>query len=268
MRIDLHVHSTASDGSLSPAEVVSAAQAGGLDLIALTDHDTTAGVADALAAADGRLAVIAGIEVSSTYGGEELHILGYFVAPDHPELERYAGQAIARREERMHGMIRRLQELGVRLSYEDVLAGAGTGPVGRPHLARALVHAGHVRSVQEAFDRFLADGGPAFLPTELLTPREAIDLIHAAGGVAVWAHPPLDVLDRELDHLVAWGLEGIECYRPMNTPSQIRRLEVAARSRGLLTTGGSDWHGAWAGPLGTFHLPRDPVATLLELGGF
>ncbi|HEX7120308.1 MAG TPA: PHP domain-containing protein [Longimicrobiales bacterium] len=267
MRIDLHVHSTASDGSLEPAAVVEAAAAGGLDLIALTDHDTTAGIAEAVAAAEGRIAVVPGVEMSSTHGGEELHILGYFVAPDHPALASFADQAFLRREERMRGMIRRLAELGVRVTYEEVLAGAGSGPVGRPHLARALVQAGHVRDVHEAFDRFLADGGPAFLPTELLTPREAIDLIHAAGGIAVWAHPPLDVLERELDHFVTWGLEGIECYRPMNSATMTRRLEAAARAHGLLTTGGSDWHGIWSGRLGTFHVPRHRVDALLDLGG-
>ncbi len=267
MRIDLHVHSTASDGSLSPTAVVDAARSGGLDVIALTDHDTTAGVAEAMAAAGDRPIVIPGIELSSTHGGEELHFLGYFVDPRHPALEEFAEQALRRREERMSGMIRHLAELGVRVSYDAVIESAGTGPVGRPHLARALLQAGHVRTFSEAFDRYLADGAPAFLPTELLTPREAIDLIHAAGGVAVWAHPPLDVLERELDAFANWGLEGIECYRPMNSAADVRSLEQAARTRGLLLTGGSDWHGVWSGPLGSFHVSREQVGGLLERGG-
>lgn len=267
VRIDLHTHSTASDGSLSPGALVRAAKAGGLDLVALTDHDTVAGVGEARAAATDGPAVVAGIELSSTHGGEELHILGYFVEPDHPALTAYAAQALLRREERMHGMIGRLATLGVAVSFDAVLEGAGSAPVGRPHLARALVDGGHVRTVSEAFDRYLADGGPAFLPTELLTPREAIDLVHAAGGVAVWAHPPFGVLERELAHFAAWGLEGLECYRPTNTASQTRRLEAAARTHGLLTTGGSDWHGVWSGPIGTFFVTREQVDRLLELGG-
>lgn len=267
MRIDLHIHSSVSDGALSPTDVVEAAVAGRLDIIALADHDATAGIAEARRAAKGRLEVVPAIEVSSTHGGIEIHILGYLVDPDHPGLVRYAAQALERRDERMQGMIRRLEDLGISISYEAVVATAGTGMIGRPHLARALVEAGHVRTVQEAFDRYLADGGPAFLPTELLTPREAIELIHEAGGIAVWAHPPFEVLEKELGHFVDWGLEGIECYRPMNTASQTRRLEAAARAYGLLTTGGSDWHGDWNGPLGSFAVDRHRVAALLELVG-
>jgi len=267
VRIDLHIHSTASDGALAPAAVIGAAIAGRLDIVALADHDTTAGVAEARRAAQGRIEVVPAIEVSSTHDGMELHILGYFVDPDHPVLLSYAQQALQRREERMQGMVRRIQELGIPIAYEDVAAGAGAGTIGRPHLARALVDAGHVRTVQEAFDRFLADGGPAFLPTELLAPREAIDLIHDAGGIAVWAHPPFEFLDRELERFVEWGLEGIECYRPLNTASQTRRLEEAARTYDLLTTGGSDWHGEWSGPLGSFSVDRARLEGLLERGG-
>lgn len=267
VRIDLHVHSTASDGALSPGAVVRAAAAGGLDVIALTDHDTTAGIAEAFAAGAAGPAVIAGVEVSSTHGGEDLHILGYFVEPAHPALLAHGDLALRRREERMHGMIRRLAELGIRISYETVLEGAGAGPVGRPHLARALVQAGHVRTVSEAFDRYLADGGPAFLPTELLSPREAIELVHAAGGIAVWAHPPLDLLERELKRFAAWGLDGIEGYRPANSAAELRRLLRAARTHALLVTGGSDWHGPWNGRLGDFHLTREQAADFLRLGG-
>lgn len=266
MRVDLHVHSTASDGSLAPAEVVAAARAGRLDIIALADHDTTAGVAEAQAEA-GPPAVVPAIEVSSTHGGEDLHVLGYFVDPAHPALLEHGRRAQDRRRERMRGMIRRLAALGVDVAYDDVLAEAGDAPLGRPHLARALVKAGHVRVVSEAFDRFIADGAPAFLPIELLTPRDAIELIHAAGGVAVWAHPRLGVLERELAAFVEWGLEGIECYRPLNSTAETRRLVDAAGRHGLLTTGGSDWHGVWHGRLGDFSIARSRVETLLEIGG-
>ncbi len=267
MRIDLHIHSTASDGALTPGALVEAARAGGLDVMAITDHDTTAGVAEAVAVADGRPRVIPGIEVSSTHGGEDLHFLGYFVQPDHPALQHFATEAARRREDRMAGMVRKLANLGVHISYEDVLEAAGDSPVGRPHLARALVQAGHVRSVAEAFALYIADGGPAFLPTELLTPREAIELIHSVGGIAVWAHPPMDVLAHELRHFVDWGLEGLECYRPTTPTDEVREIERAARTFDLLQTGGSDWHGPWSGPLGAFYVAYETVADFLAVGG-
>lgn len=269
MRIDLHLHSTASDGTLSPSAVAWAAKAGGLGIIALADHDTTAGVAEAQAAAHGAPTVIPAIELSSTHGGAELHFLGYFIDPAHPALLAYCREAIERREERIRGMIHRLESLGVHVHYEDVLkaAGAEANVLGRPHLARALLARGYVQSFAEAFDRYLADGGPAFLPTELLTPREAVDLIHEAGGAAVWAHPPWEVLDRELGHFAEWGLDGLECFRPRNSTAEVARLLEAARSFDLLVTGGSDWHGGWHGQVGDFSVTRAQVEPLLALGG-
>jgi predicted metal-dependent phosphoesterase TrpH len=162
-------------------------------------------------------------------------------------------------------MIDRLSALGVVVSYEDVLAGAGAAPVnlGRPHLAQALLRRGHVQTFAEAFDRYLGDGGPACLPLELLTPREAIDLIHAAGGCAVWAHPGADLLRQEIDHFVAWGLDGIECYRPRNTPEERNVLVDIANRNNLMTTGGSDWHGTWHGPLGDFAVGAEQLQKFL-----
>jgi len=266
VRIDLHIHSTASDGALSPGAVVRAAKAGGLDLIALTDHDTTAGVGEAIAAAAEGPLVIPAIEISSSHEGRELHFLGYHIDPSHPALRDFASAARTRREERMRTMIERLARLGAPVSLEQVRRVAGTGPLGRPHLARALVEAGHVRTTAEAFTRFLADHGPVAVPTDLLTPREAIELVHAAGGTPVWAHPPIDVLDRELQRFQRWGLEGIECYRPQNTPDITAALESAARRFGLLRSGGSDWHGEWNGRLGDFAVESDRVPTLLDRG--
>jgi predicted metal-dependent phosphoesterase TrpH len=269
VRIDLHLHSNASDGSLTPAALASAARIAKLDIIALTDHDTAAGVAGAIAAADSAPIVIPGIEISSSLDGDELHILGYFVDHEAPVLQRFTEAATQRRRERMIGMIGRLQELGVEVEYEDVIraAGADTIILGRPHLARALVDRGAVSSTFEAFDRYLADGGPAFLPTEFVTPRDAMDLIHEVGGIAIWAHPPWEVLERVLEQLVQWGLQGLECYRPRNTASLTDRLLHAAGAYDLLITGGSDWHGVWHGPLGEFNLRRGQVEEFLQAGG-
>ncbi|MBI4543984.1 MAG: PHP domain-containing protein [Gemmatimonadetes bacterium] len=268
MRIDLHLHSSVSDGSLAPAELVAAASAAGLSVIALTDHDTPAGVPAAVAAAPPGLRVIPALEVSTTHSGRELHFLGYYVEPAGAVLASYARSAAERRRERVLGMIHRLVEMGVSVTWEEVAAAAGASRmVGRPHLARALVRRGHVQTVAEAFDRLLAEGAPGFLPTELLTPRAAVDLIHQAGGYAVWAHPPAEVFEREVRHFAGWGLDGVECFRPRTPPTESVLLQQTARALGLLVTGGSDWHGEWHGPLGEFSVPRESVAELLALGG-
>lgn len=278
MRIDLHIHTTASDGSLEPGELVIAAADAGLDIIAITDHDTVAGVASArraardIAARNGPRSapiVIPGIELSSTHAEAELHFLGYFIDHRHPTLEEFARAATQRRQERIKGMIELLADLGIEVEYEDVLSAAGDQVVtiGRPHLARALVERGYVQTAAEAFDRFLGDGGPAFLPTELLTPREAIEMIEALGGLSIWAHPPWEVVEKELDTFIDWGLQGLECYRPRNTGIGTRRLLDAADAHELLVTGGSDWHGEWNGPLGSFTVGRDEIEEFLAEGG-
>jgi 3',5'-nucleoside bisphosphate phosphatase len=269
LRIDLHIHSTASDGSLSPAGVVSSARAGGLHVIALADHDTIAGVVPAQDAAEGSVHVIPALELSTYHDGGELHMLGYYVDPREPTLQRFGSRAANRREERMRDMIDRLERVGIHVEYADVLAAAGPKPesIGRPHLARALLQRGYVSTMSDAFDRYIGDDGPAFVATRLLTPGEAIELIHAAGGVAVWAHPRTDMLEPMLPALVDQGLNGLECYRPRVTPSEADRIADLATRHGLVVTGGSDWHGDWHGPLGTFAVERDDVAAFLEIGG-
>jgi len=267
VRIDLHLHSSASDGDLEPAALVRAAAARGLHLIALTDHDTVAGLADATAAAAAvGIALVPGIEISAAHVGQELHLLGYDVRPDEPALLEFTRTAAARRTARLHEMIGRLAALGAPVTLDDVLATAGprTGTLGRPHLARALLRRGHVASYEEAFARFLADGAPAFLPTAHVDPGAAIDVIHAAGGLAVWAHPPADTFERDLPALAEQGLDGVECLRPRTRPRDAARLARTARAHGLLVTGGSDWHGPADGPLGTFHVRADEVREFLE----
>ena len=266
VRLDLHLHSSASDGSLPPADLVETAVSGGLDAIAVTDHDTVAGVGAALAAAVGRIRVIPAIEISSQCGGAELHMLGYMIDPRNEAMQSYTLAASARRQERMRSMLERLGERDIHIAYEDVVTGAGIRPdaIGRPHLARALVDHGHARNVNDAFDRFIGDESHAYVAVQMLSPLEAIELIHGAGGIAVWAHPRVDVFDREVRDLRRQGLDGVECYRPRHTPAEVHYFEVAAADLKLIRTGGSDWHGAWHGRLGDYAVHSSMIPEFME----
>ncbi|HEX9939283.1 MAG TPA: PHP domain-containing protein [Longimicrobium sp.] len=269
-RIDLHIHTHASDGQLSPTAVVNAAARGRLDVIAVTDHDTVAGLHEALNAARGlSVTVVPGVELSTHHGEHEIHVLGYFIDPDSPALRRHQGLAGERRAARMQEMVRRMQALGARVEYEDVLrvAGPEASSLGRPHLARALQQAGHTRSVGEAFDLYLKDGGTAFVPDVFPGVREAIDTIREAGGVSVWAHPALEVFDREVRTFAGWGLNGIECFRPNTPPVESMLFEKVARDMGLFRTGGSDWHGPHKGRLGDWAIRGDDVRDFLASRG-
>jgi predicted metal-dependent phosphoesterase TrpH len=269
-RIDLHIHTHASDGQLSPTAVVNAAARGRLDVIAVTDHDTVAGLHEALNAARGlSVTVVPGVELSTHHGEHEIHVLGYFIDPDSPALRRHQGLAGERRAARMQEMVRRMQALGARVEYEDVLrvAGPEASSLGRPHLARALQQAGHTRSVGEAFDLYLKDGGTAFVPDVFPSVREAIDTIREAGGVSVWAHPALEVFDREVRTFAGWGLNGIECFRPNTPPVESMLFEKVARDMGLFRTGGSDWHGPHKGRLGDWAIRGDDVRDFLASRG-
>jgi 3',5'-nucleoside bisphosphate phosphatase len=269
MRIDLHLHSTASDGAFGPTEVVSRARQAGLDVIALADHDTTAGVHEAIQAAGKGLKVIPAIEVSAAHGDRDLHILGYLVDPASPPLQEYMDRARVARQERIREMIDRLATLDVAVDFDAVLAEAGpaASSLARPHLARVMRAAGHVGSISEAFERFIGDDGPAFVAARLVDVPGAIRLIHDAGGLAVWAHPPAGLLDTVLPMAVDAGLDGIECYRPRLPEPDLKRLLRAVRRHGLLATGGSDWHGDWNGELGTFHLDHSQVGDFMQVAG-
>jgi len=271
MRLDLHIHTTASDGSWSPEAVVRAAAKGGLDVIAITDHDTTAGFERAHAVGcEVDVQVVPGIEVSSTFQGRDIHVLGYFFAPDSPEILEHSERARTRREERMREMLALLGKQGIDLSYEAVETAAGPDRVviGRPHLAKALVDAGHAPSVPDTFINLIGDDSPAFVPMALLEPVGAVELILAAGGVPIWAHPPGDMVDTLLPSLIRAGLRGLEVYRPRNRRTQVLRYEAICRTSALLMSGGSDWHTPDAGSeLGDFHISADEIAGLLEAGG-
>jgi 3',5'-nucleoside bisphosphate phosphatase len=270
MKVDLHLHTWISDGELAPTALVQLASKGGLDVVAVTDHDTAAGVDEARhAAADLPISVIPGIEISSRWEDQEWHILGYWIDPASEPIQMHQQRAGRRRSDRMHAMVDRLQRLGVDVSFSDVEAAAGpsTHTLGRPHLARALHAGGHTRFYGEAFVRFIGDGGPAFVAEGFPTPGDAIETIHAAGGVAVWAHPPIEWLDRALPMLTEWGLQGIECYRPGALPADIAALERSARTFGLFPTGGSDWHNPHRAQLGDFAIAAERVREVLTIGG-
>lgn len=271
MRLDLHIHSTASDGALSPWVVLDLAEKARLDVIALADHDTTAGVRRLLEKGiQQSIQVVPALEVSSTLEERELHFLGYFVDPYAPVLRAHEARAVDLREKRMRGMIQRLAEGGVEVEFEAVLEAAGPerGALSRPHLARALVAAKYVTTVPEAFDRYIGDEHPAFLPTSLLSPEGAIRLILEAGGISVWAHPPENLLDNLLPRLVQAGLRGLEVYRPRHGPKYTLKLEGLCRAWKLLLSGGSDWHYPDRGlELGRFYVSAEEVSALLEEGG-
>lgn len=243
---DLHTHSTWSDGILSPAALVAEAAACGLRAIALTDHDTVAGVLEARAAGETHgIEVIPGVELSATLSdGAEAHLLGYFVDVSDPAfLAALAGYARAR-EERMERMIGRLRQIGAPVDGGRVRELAGHGTVGRPHLARALTEAGHAADLSDAFARYIGGGKPAFVPRPRVDPRDAIALIRAAGGVPVLAHPySAGGVESALDRLVPAGLLGLEVDYGEYTPDEREVLRAIAARRGLIATGGSDYHG-------------------------
>jgi predicted metal-dependent phosphoesterase TrpH len=240
----LHLHSTASDGAARPEEVVSRAARAGLAAIALTDHDTLDGLPAAVAAG-GRLGVrvIGGCEFSVAASWGEMHVLGYFLPPGWGPLERFLADCRADRTRRGADMVARLNALGIPLSLEAVLAEASGGAVGRPHVARALVQSGAVAGIQEAFDRFIGWGRPAFVAKRLPTFRQVADLVHAAGGLVSAAHLRDRGTRNLLTALKEQGLDAVETRHPVHDADQRARLTDLALGLGLLRTGGSDWHG-------------------------
>jgi 3',5'-nucleoside bisphosphate phosphatase len=255
--VDLHMHSTASDGSLPAAEVVLAAARARLDAIALTDHDTLDGVPEA-AEAGGRLGVrvVPGVELSAHDRGE-VHLLGLHISRAEALEARLAGFREARRVRAVR-IVERLNELGVPVTMNNVMEHAGTGAVGRPHVARALVSLGRARDQREAFDRWLGAGKPAYVEKEYLGMREAITLVHEAGGIAVLAHPGAAATRARLEELRALGLDGVEVRHPGHSAEDIARIGALANHLELLPSGGSDWHGASEGQrtIGCMNVPE------------
>jgi len=248
-RIDLHLHTTHSDGSLPPAAVLELAHKVGVTALAITDHDIVDGIPEALQAGS-RLGieVIPGVEISSRLGASELHILGYCLDWQDPTLNRRMASLRESRHRRNPLIVEKLNALGLDLTYEEVRALAGTESVGRPHIARVLMNKGYVKSAKEAFDRFLAQGKPAYVPRELPDPAEAMAWIRAAKGVPVLAHPLWAKQNGEglfalCGRLKTEGLGGMEVHYSTHNPKQTAELLDIAKRLDLLVTGGSDFHG-------------------------
>jgi predicted metal-dependent phosphoesterase TrpH len=265
--VDLHTHTTASDGLFEPPELLRRAGERGLSAIGITDHDTAAGVRGALAAArPAGLEVVAGIEVSAYVGERELHVLGYFIDPEHESLRRFEEERKRLRTERLHRIVAQLRAAGMEITVEDVLAQpGGDGAPGRPHVARTLVAKGYATSMSDCFNRIFARTGPGHVPVEKPEAAEAAALIEGAGGVPVIAHAALDKLDPVLDELVAKGMRGIEVWHPDHDAAARERYDAYARARGLVRTGGSDYHGEGrkdGGTLGGTACPGDCLEAL------
>ncbi len=251
MHADLHVHSNASDGTDPPAEVMRRAARAGLDVVALTDHDTVAGHAEARAAA-GPVTLLPGMELSGRLDGRSLHMLAYLFAPGQPGLAAELTRIRDDRVLRARAMVDRLAGLGVDVSWEQVAAIAGQAVVGRPHIARAMADSGAIASPREAFTRdWIADGGRAYVGRYALDPVRAIGLVRAAGGVTVLAHPRAGrdtrVTDEQITRLAAVGLAGLEVFHPDQSEAERARLLALAHDLDLVATGGSDDHGSLTG---------------------
>lgn len=255
--VDLHSHSTASDGSRSPTAVVTAAKAAGLSAIALTDHDTMAGVAEAVGVGEQLgLRVVPGVELSAIDDDREVHLLGLHVHRANV-LDDALRTFRDSRQVRAQEIVAKLNELGVAVTFDDVLARAGDAAIGRPHLARVLIEGGWARDSRDAFDRYLGAGRPAFVPKHRLSVADAIALVHAGGGVAVLAHPGGEGRREIVERFVDVGLDGLEVRHPGHSSEDINRLGALATFFGLVPSGGSDWHGAADGPrvLGVMRVP-------------
>ena len=257
--VDLHAHSTASDGSRSPTALVEEAKRLGLVAVALTDHDTLDGIAEAESAAQRvDIRLVAGVELSAVEQDEETHVLGLHIT-DTGDLQDRLTALKQMRRTRAERIVARLNELGVRIGFDDVLECAAGGALGRPHVARALVNGGWAMDFRDAFDRYLGNGRPAYVGKDRLPIGEAIDMIHRASGLAVLAHPGGAGKRDRVEALVKLGLDGLEVIHPSHNAEDVARLGALADHFGLVRSGGSDWHGATEGGrvLGKLEVPLE-----------
>jgi predicted metal-dependent phosphoesterase TrpH len=267
--IDLHTHTTASDGRLAPVDLVARASAAGVTVLSVTDHDTTGAAQAAAAACAARgIEFVPGIEITAIIDGADLHVLGYFLDPQSPSLEAFLHEQRERRMERVRKMIARLGTHGISLDADAILArsrGDKSTAVGRPWIARAMVRAGHVSSADEAFERWLARGRPAYVPREGAPPEEVFARIHEAGGIASLAHPVHVEHDEWLPGLAAAGLDALEAYHTDHDAGTTRHYVALASRLNLAVTGGSDYHGddshGGRGP-GSIALPQEAFEQL------
>ncbi len=267
MRADLHAHTTASDGSLSPTELVAHAREVDLDVLAITDHDSVDGIAEAVAAASGTiLRLVPGVELSAVWRGRDVHVLGYFVDYADPTLLSHLEDLRAARLRRAETIVASLREAGYDIRIDDVLALAEGGSVGRSHVARVLVDGGQAASVAVAFRELLGRGCPFYVPKDVRSPTDVLEVVRSAHGVPVLAHPGVTGVDALIPSLVGAGLAGIEVYHAEHTPAQRDHYASLARSLGLIATGGSDYHGSevHALGLGSVDVPDSEVERLLS----
>jgi 3',5'-nucleoside bisphosphate phosphatase len=260
--VDLHMHSTASDGSRAPADVVREAKRVGLAAIALTDHDTLDGLAEATATGvELGVRIVPGVELSAVEGNVETHILGLHLA-DTREMESRLVELREMRRNRAIRIVERLNELGVRIEFSSVLDQAAGGAIGRPHVARAMIAEGWAVDFRDAFERYLGNGKPAHVMKERLAIADAISLIHRAGGIAVLAHPAQGGTRERVEAFVREGIDGVEVRHPSHSSEDIARLSALVEHFSLVPSGGSDWHGASDGPrtLGMMRVPAEWLA--------
>jgi predicted metal-dependent phosphoesterase TrpH len=267
--IDLHLHTTASDGRSSPTALVEEAAAAGVTTIGVTAHDTLAGIPEVRAAARDRgVAVVAGIEITAVHDSRDVHVLGYFLDPAHAELGEFLTRMRGERRRRAAEIVAILERLGapVDLSAIEAERGRGGKSLGRPLIAAALVAAGHVESIADAFERYLGDGRPAFVPRAGAVPAQVVEIIARAGGLSSLAHPGKLGLDPLVEGLAAAGLDAIEVYHPDHDEAAVDRYRHLADRYSLLVTGGSDYHGPGSGReggLGRVGLPAPDYARLV-----
>ena len=258
LRIDLHAHSTASDGTASPTKFAETAALAGLQVVALTDHDTVAGVAEALAAAAPLgVRVVPGVGLSVLDGKDEVHLLGLHLADIGAIADALVNFQDGRRA-RAESMVRVLNTHAIPVTMDDVLREAAGGAVGRPHVARALIAGGWVTDSREAFDRWLGAGRPAFVDKPRLEVAEGVALVHRAGGLAIWAHPGGEGRRARFERLVAAGIDGAEVRHPGHDASDVARIGALVEFFHLVPSGGSDWHGAMGGPRALGAVPVPP----------
>jgi 3',5'-nucleoside bisphosphate phosphatase len=257
--VDLHAHSTASDGSRSPAEVVREAKRVGLTALALTDHDTLDGIAEAVVAGmELGVRIVPGVELSAVEGDTETHILGLHLS----DLQEMEGELVALREmrrSRAQRIVIRLNELGVRIEFASVLEQAAGGAIGRPHVARAMIAEGWAVDFRDAFERYLGNGKPAYVGKDRLAVVDAIGLIHRAGGLAILAHPSHSATRERIEGFVQEGIDGVEVRHPSHSSEDAARILALVEHFSLVPSGGSDWHGAADGPrtLGMMRVPAE-----------
>lgn len=265
--VDLHSHTTASDGTLSPRELVRAAVKRGVRVLAITDHDSTEGLRDAFdeAARHPPLTIVPGLEINCDVPGAEVHVLGYYVDYEAAWFQDFLREQRAERAARVHRIAERLAELGMPIDPAEVFAIVKEGSPGRPHVAQVMVQRGYVKSVREAFDKWLHANGPANVPRKRLTPMDAIAVIRRAGGVPVFAHPGFASRDELVPDMVAAGLMGIETYYAEHSAAQIAHYKDLCRQHGLIATGGSDYHGERSGRTNPLGHPPVPLSVYEEL---